>query len=463
MQERWIAGLCNDRILPRTGRFRATSKLNWLNFMIDTIEIDGFRLLNGFKADLNPLTVIIGANATGKSSLIESLQLISWCCEHSLTKVLGSNTDSILTFDNKTTELRWKLDFCKPKTSFWNELPLENDPLVYEVNLNFDKLGKVYPIREVLRSSNSESDESSSIRYLDSTLNQRQIFDKKSGKLISFDEVGGDKFATVEEPGAESAISGANVNVQQSMQESTLLLSKMQFPNEYPIPSAVRSLLSRMSFYPGFDVTQSSVMRTKAFELRAVTWLTPNGDNLGTVLHEILTRIEFKGVASDLQDYMRAAFPTFEEISVETTFHSKPQLVIRIMEKHAMRSTEVWELSDGMLRFMCLAAAMLNPFPPPLIAFDEPETGLHPGLMPVIADMIKEASERTQVLVTTHSPELLDCFDINNVAVMARDEGELKTVWHRPSDRTHLSRLLQGVAGTTLGDLHRSGELEAGA
>ena len=83
--------------------------------------------------------------------------------------------------------------------------------------------------------------------------------------------------------------------------------------------------------------------------------------------------------------------------------------------------------------------------------------------MPVIADMIKEASERTQVLVATHSPELLDCFDINDVAVMARDEGELKTVWHRPSSRKHLSRLLQGVAGTTLGNLHRSGELEAGA
>ena len=352
--------------------FELPENLIWLNSMIDTIEIDGFRLLNSFKADLKPLTVIIGANATGKSSLIDCLQLISWCCEHSFTKILGTNTDSQLTYDGKTSDLRWKLAFCKPKTIYWNELPLENDLLVYEVNLHFDKLGRVNPRQEILRNSSSKPGESSPLKYLESAPHQRQIFDKKSGQLVSFDEVGGDKFASVKEPGAESASSGVNLNVQQSMEESALLLSKMQFPNEYPVPSAVRSLLSRMSFYPGFDVTQSSVMRTKAFELRAVTWLTPNGDNLGTVLHEILTRIEFKQAASDLQDYLRSAFSTFEEISVETSFHSKPQLVVKIREKHATRSTEIWELSDGMLRFLCLAAAMLNPLPPPLIAFDEP-------------------------------------------------------------------------------------------
>lgn len=431
--------------------------------MIETIEIDGFRLLNGFKADLKPLTVIIGANATGKSSLIDCLQFISWCCEHSLTKILGSNTDSQLTYDGKTSDLGWRISFFKPKTKYWNELPLENELLVYEVNLSFDKLGRVYPKQEVLQDSDQRPVESSPLKYLESSPHKRQIFDSKSRQLVSFDEVGSDKFGSIQEPEAENISPDSKVSMQSSIEESALLLSKMQFPNEYPIPSAVRYLLSSMSFYPGFDVTQSSVLRTKAFELRAVTWLTPNGDNLGTVLHEILTRLELKHVASDLQDFLRSAFPTFKEISVETTFHSKPQLVVKIREKHATRSTEVWELSDGMLRFLCLAAAMLNPFPPPLIAFDEPEAGLHPGLMPVVADMIKDASERTQVLVTTHSPELLDCFDIGDVAVMARDESELKAVWHRPSSRRHLSRLLQGVTGTTLGDLHRSGELEAGA
>ena len=60
--------------------------------------------------------------------------------------------------------------------------------------------------------------------------------------------------------------------------------------------------------------------------------------------------------------------------------------------------------------------------------------GLHPGLLPVVAEMIKTAAERTQVLVTTHSPELLNCFDIADVAVMARDADNAKVVWHRPGE-----------------------------
>ena len=79
-----------------------------------------------------------------------------------------------------------------------------------------------------------------------------------------------------------------------------------------------------------------------------------------------------------------------------------------------------------MVRFLCLATALLNPRPPLLVAIDEPELGLHPGLLPIVAEMIKVAAERTQVLVTTHSPDLLNCFDIADVAVMARNADDAK-------------------------------------
>ena len=81
------------------------------------------------------------------------------------------------------------------------------------------------------------------------------------------------------------------------------------------------------------------------------------------------------------------------------------------------------------------------------------------GIFQVVADMIKTAAEKTQVLVTTHSPDLLNCFDLNEVAVMARDQA--RVVWHRPATRETLRGLLESVTGETLGDLHRSGELEA--
>ena len=97
-----------------------------------------------------------------------------------------------------------------------------------------------------------------------------------------------------------------------------------------------------------------------------------------------------------------------------------------------------------------------------MVAIDEPELGLHPGLLPVVGEMIQAASERTQVLVTTHSPDLLNCFDLADVAVMTRNADNAKAVWYRPVNRKSLLGMLGGIAGDTLGDLHRSGELEAG-
>jgi predicted ATPase len=73
--------------------------------------------------------------------------------------------------------------------------------------------------------------------------------------------------------------------------------------------------------------------------------------------------------------------------------------------------------------------------------------------------MIRLASEKTQVIITTHSPELLNGFSIEDIAVMSRDENAAR--WFRPASRDSLVEMLAGVTGETLGDLHRSGEFEA--
>jgi predicted ATPase len=190
-------------------------------------------------------------------------------------------------------------------------------------------------------------------------------------------------------------------------------------------------------------------------------FLSVNGDNLGTVLHEILTRYDFRAGAEELRQFLGAAYASFEDIHCDTTFGTPPQVVVRLREKGMARSMELWELSDGMLRFLCLATSLLNPTVPPLVAVDEPEVGLHPRLLPIVGDMIKTASERTQVLVTTHSPDLLSRFAIEDVAVMARVDNEPRATWLRPSDRKTLVQMVKSVTGENLGELQRSGELEA--
>ena len=433
--------------------------------MIEEIEIGGYRLLNGFKADLGALTVIIGANATGKSSFIDCLQFISRCCEFTFDRAGGNQLGSgqLLTADGRTSVLEWRLVFAKPSDGHWEDFPLQNDPLVYKAVLGHDKLGRILPKYEVLENLKPAPGYEQPLKFLEATPYRRQIFDRIKHRLIPFDEVEEAQDLFIKEPGVEQADQPEDQLSQSSLRESALLLSQMRFHNEYPVPSAARYMLSSMTFYPGFDVTHSSVLRTKAAEIRPVTWLVPSGENLGTVLHEIFTRHAYRRAAEDFRDYLKSAFPKFEEITCETTFGAQSQILVRLQERDTSRQMEIWELSDGMLRFLCLAAALLNPLPPPLIAIDEPELGLHPGLLPVVADMIKEAAERTQVLITTHSPELLDCFALEDVAVMTRAADEVRSNWHRPASRESLAHMLQEVTSGTLGDLHRSGELEAGA
>ena len=428
--------------------------------MITKIEIQGYRLLNGFKADLRPLTVVIGANAVGKSTLLDCLQLISQCAESPLNTAIGWHwgMSSFLNASSGENRLGWKITLEKPHNSFWNRLPLDDDQkLYYEVSLQKDLQEQAQVQYEILRKPEPAPGYSEAFKYLETTPYRRQIYSRDKHNLVPFDEAL-PQSNQVQETVEKNHI-GADLPA--PAREPALLLSNIRFFNEFPIPSSTRILLANMAFYPGFDVTRFSVLRTKAAEIKPVTTLAQNGENLGTILHEVLTRYDYRSAANDLREFMKAAYPALEDINCETTFGSPAQVLVRAREKGMQRSMELWELSDGMLRFLCLAAALLNPVPPPLVAMDEPETGLHPKLLPVVADMIKTAAERTQVLVTTHSPDLLNRFDLADVAVMSRAGEAPKATWHRPADRKTLVQMLKAVTGETLGDLHRSGELEA--
>ena len=450
--------------------------------MITQIEVGGYRLLDEFEADLKSLTVVIGANAVGKSTLIDCLRLIAECSAVPVNTAMGwhGGATSLLSVGNANGQLAWKITFHMPAAR--DALPLESGkPLVYEVVLQADAQSQMHPQYEVLRNRDPAPGYEGPFKFLEATRYRQQIFDSKQNRLIPFDEVQsssakgiprvrtsppGSRDPEVRESDSAKGIPRVDTTrvslPSPTRQEAALLLSQIRFFNEFPIPSWGRVLLANMAFYPGFDVTRSSALRTKAAAIEPVTTLSANGDNLGTVLHEILTRYDFRSAAEELRDFLRVAYPAFEDIHCDTTYGTPPQVLVGVREKGMSRSMMLWELSDGMLRFLCLATALLNPRPPLLVAIDEPELGLHPGLLPVVAEMIKAAAERTQVLITTHSPDLLNCFDIADVAVMARNADNAKVAWHRPANRKTLVQMLNDIAGETLGDLHRSGELEAG-
>ncbi|MDD5037231.1 MAG: AAA family ATPase, partial [Methylococcaceae bacterium] len=88
-------------------------------------------------------------------------------------------------------------------------------------------------------------------------------------------------------------------------------------------------------------------------------------------------------------------------------------------------------LSDGTLRFLCLLAILCHPSPPPLICIEEPELGLHPDVMPTLADLLRDASARTQLIVTTHSDLLVEEFTDTPESVITFEKDGDRTVAHR--------------------------------
>ena len=113
-------------------------------------------------------------------------------------------------------------------------------------------------------------------------------------------------------------------------------------------------------------------------------------------------------------------------------------------------------LSDGTLRYLCLLAILCDPDPPKLICIEEPELGMHPDLIPKIADLIVSASQRTQLVVTTHSDILVDAMSGQPESVVVFEKHEGQTTTKRLKETDELKEWLQRYR---LGQLWTRGEI----
>ncbi|MCG7851080.1 MAG: AAA family ATPase, partial [Methanosarcinaceae archaeon] len=317
--------------------------------MIKSIEIEGYRILDGFTADLAELTVVIGANATGKSTLIDCLLFIANCVRVPLNEAVKweGGLSSILNASRKTEKLGWKLTFQKPIHPAWSFLPLEDRSYVYEVAIEKDQYEQALPIYEVLRTEKPLGDHKDPLKFLEATRYRSQVFDSSQHILVPFDEsVKEDSQGLFKESDEEvSAENNLKTPGEVSEQERLLRLAQMRFVNEYPVPSWTRFLLTKFCFYPGFEVGRYSKLRMQPSEIQPHTILAPNGENLGTVLHEILTRADYRHVANDLRDFLRVAYPSFDDFFAESTYGAPPKVLVTVRERGMMRNMQLWDLS----------------------------------------------------------------------------------------------------------------------
>ena len=106
------------------------------------------------------------------------------------------------------------------------------------------------------------------------------------------------------------------------------------------------------------------------------------------------------------------------------------QLYLSLKEKNLFRTVTALHLSDGTLKFLLNMAILYNAKQSRLICIDEPENGLHPDMIKSVADAIKFASSHSQIIVATHSPLLLNCFELNDILVFEKAEDNSTSVSH---------------------------------
>lgn len=146
---------------------------------------------------------------------------------------------------------------------------------------------------------------------------------------------------------------------------------------------------------------------------------------------------------------IRLIAPYFEDFILEPQAHNPEQIVLRWKQEGCEDVFNASQLSDGTLRFICLVVLLLQPaeLQPETIIIDEPELGLHPYAITVLAEMVKQISMEKQIIISTQSVELLNEFDVEDIIVV--NHGEEGTALDRPSAED----LTQWIEEYTLGDL----------
>ncbi|MCI0690452.1 AAA family ATPase [candidate division KSB1 bacterium] len=384
------------------------------------LDIEGFRSLKKVSWKPGDLNVIIGPNGTGKSNLLRFLEMISVSAQKRLGKYIQSlGGMEPIVWDGEVTAISFKLRMQLAGND-WTTYILE-----------FARLGggSSYRIESELLADYNQvvsGKQIGPVKFLERYGVIAYILDEKSQQLVAPEET------VLDEESFLSIVSGP-----------FLRNNSIKFFQEQ---------LATWSIYHDILVHQDAGIRQPAvarFEKR----VDPDGQNLIPVLHTLYTgERDFK---KDIDAAMRAAFgDDFDELIFPPAADQRVQL--RIRWKSLKREQSAADLSDGTLRFLLLLTILASPSPPPLIAIDEPETGLHPSMLPIIAEYAVDAATRTQVVFTTHSPQFLDAFtDTKPTTTVAKWENGETTIKVLAGEQ-----LDYWLKEYSLGALFKSGELE---
>ncbi len=243
---------------------------------------------------------------------------------------------------------------------------------------------------------------------------------------------------------------GIKIEKVESFNSSELILRQLSDPDEYFPLFTIKKAIEQISIYNYFDTTANSAIRGLS-PYFSESKLLSDGINL-TILLNYLNGNDT--VAYDkIMDEWKNINPQFRELVFSQPIAGKTSLGLK--EKGLKRTIPIENLSDGSIRFLILLSILYNPKRGNLVCIDEPEIGLHPDMINTIAKGIQYAAKSgTQMIIATHSPLLLNNFDLEDLMVFEKNEQN-QTVISRKSE----DDFKEWEGGFLVGQMWLSGKL----
>lgn len=387
--------------------------------LIKRLEVKGFKSLRDVVWEPGPLTVLIGPNGSGKSNLLLSFALLQSIATGGLEEFIYANGGSTrLVWDGRSAFIKIHAQLC---------FDIFILPTTIGYNIEFSIRDSSYTITNETCTEEYTVLDDKNIQHLIHRHSEKyEMSDSDELKPVDIQRI--------------------------NRSESLLSLGSVPHHSDTSL-HILRTDISDIIYYHHLDTAPESNLR-KPIVTRFSKRVDFDGKNLINVLHTLYS--ENRDFENDINTAMRAAFgDDFDRLVFPPAADQLVQL--RIRWKTLKREQSMADLSDGTIRFLFLMTVLCNPEPAPLIAIDEPETGLHPSMFSIIAEYAAEASKRTQVIFSTHSPQFLDAFSDFDVTttVTAWKDGETKI---KNLDGDTLKKWLEHYS---LGSLFLSGDLEA--
>lgn len=342
---------------------------------LESIEIKGFKSFNskGQILELGDLTLLIGANGAGKSNLISFFRMLTFIMTEELQMYVGINggANSLLNFGAKN---------CKQIES-QIKFRVNDSEDVYRFILSYAVTDTLVFIEEgLLRHNNGK------------ILPKRTMFGLGSRE--------------------------SELAMEQSWENKD---TKIFF-----------DLLRSLQVYQFHDTSVESSIRGKTY-IDDNKYLRRNGGNLAAVLFALKNSTEWSQFYKRIVEYIRYALPEFEDFVLEPDVYTGNSIILNWKAEHSDHLFGPHQLSDGSLRFMALLTLLLRPkeLLPPIIIIDEPELGLHPSAISILANVINMVKSQTQIIIATQSPTLVDEFDPSEIVVVEKDRIENCTTLRR--------------------------------